>query len=43
VEQIQKFGVTLIRTNLCHENEAELRDALTSAQNAAVAPAATAG
>ena len=42
LEEIQKFGGTLIKTNLCHENEAKLRDALASAQNAAGVPAATA-
>src|SRR5262249_40204155 len=28
LEEIQKFGGTLIKTNLSHENEAKLRDAL---------------
>ena len=32
LEEVQKFGGTLIKTNLCHENEAKLRDALASAQ-----------
>jgi uncharacterized membrane protein len=36
VDEIQKFGGTLIKTNLCNENEAKLRAALESAQNAAV-------
>ena len=36
VEEIQKFGGTLIQTNLCNENEAKLREALASAQKAAV-------
>jgi uncharacterized membrane protein len=35
VEEIQKFGGTLIQTNLCHENEAKLREALASAQKSA--------
>jgi uncharacterized membrane protein len=35
VEEIQKYGGTLIKTNLCHENEAKLRQALESAQKAA--------
>jgi uncharacterized membrane protein len=35
VEEIQKFGGTLIKTNLCHENEAKLREALESAQKTA--------
>jgi hypothetical protein len=35
LEEIQRFGGTLIKTNLCHENEAKLRDALASAQKAA--------
>ena len=40
LEEIQKFGGTLIKTNLCHENEAKLRDALASAQKAAGAATA---
>jgi uncharacterized membrane protein len=35
VEEIQKFGGTLIKTNLCHENETKLREALASAQKSA--------
>jgi uncharacterized membrane protein len=35
LQEIQKFGGTLIKTNLCHENEAKLRDALASVENAA--------
>jgi uncharacterized membrane protein len=35
VEEIQKFGGTLIKTNLCHENEAKLREALAVAQKSA--------
>jgi uncharacterized membrane protein len=42
LEGIQKFGGTLIKTNLCPENEAKLRAALASAQTAVGAPAATA-
>jgi uncharacterized membrane protein len=42
LEKIQQFGGTLIKTNLCHANEAKLRDALASAQKAVGAPAATA-
>jgi uncharacterized membrane protein len=32
VAEIQKYGGTIIKTNLCHENEAKLREALASAQ-----------
>src|SRR5262245_39053323 len=35
VEELQKFGGTLIKTNLSHENEAKLRDALASVQKSA--------
>jgi len=35
VAEIQKHGGTLIKTNLSHENEAKLREALASAQKAA--------
>jgi uncharacterized membrane protein len=35
VEEIRPFGGTLIKTNLCHENEAKLRQALASAQQSA--------
>ena len=31
IEEIRKFGGTLIKTNLCNENEAKLREALASA------------
>ncbi len=41
VEEIQKFGGTVIKTNLCHENEAKLREALASASKAAETPAAS--
>ena len=34
--EIQQYGGTLIKTNLCHENEAKLREALASAQKSAV-------
>jgi len=33
IEEIQKFGGTLIKTNLCHENEEKLRAALAAAQH----------
>ena len=32
MEEIQKFGGTVIKSNLCHENEAKLREALASVQ-----------
>ena len=35
VEEIQKFGGTLIKTNLCNENEAKLREALATVQKSA--------
>jgi uncharacterized membrane protein len=37
IEELQKFGGTLIKTNLCNENEAKLREALASAQKCAEA------
>jgi uncharacterized membrane protein len=37
VEEIKKFGGTLIMTNLCNENEAKLREALASVQKSAEA------
>jgi uncharacterized membrane protein len=40
--EIQKYGGTLIKTNLCNENEAKLRDALATVQNAAQPEAASA-
>jgi uncharacterized membrane protein len=43
VEELQKFGGTLIKTNLCHENEAKLRDALTKVEQSAAAEAASSG
>ena len=35
VEEIQQFGGTVIKTNLCHENENKLREALASVHKAA--------
>jgi uncharacterized membrane protein len=35
LEEVQKFGGTLIKTNLSNENEAKLRAALTSVQKSA--------
>ncbi len=32
MEELQKFGGTLIKTNLCNENEAKLREALAAVQ-----------
>ena len=43
VEEIKKFGGTLIQTNLCNENEAKLREALASAQKSAEPPVASPG
>jgi uncharacterized membrane protein len=37
VEEIQKFGGKLIKTNLCNENEAKLRAALESVEKSAPA------
>jgi uncharacterized membrane protein len=42
VDEIKKFGGTLIKTNLCNENEAKLRAALASVQKAAEPAAAAA-
>jgi len=42
VEEIQRFGGTVLKTNLCHENEAKLQAALSAAQHSAEATAATA-
>jgi uncharacterized membrane protein len=39
VDELQKFGGTLIKTNLCHENEAKLRAALAAVQESAAVPA----
>jgi uncharacterized membrane protein len=41
VEEIQKFGGTVIKTNLCHENEAKLRTALETVQKSGGVPAAS--
>src|SRR5262249_7898079 len=35
VEELKKFGGTLIMTNLCNENEAKLREALSTVQKCA--------
>jgi uncharacterized membrane protein len=41
IAELQKFGGTLIKTNLCNENEATLREALASAEkNAELEPVA---
>ncbi len=32
VEEIQQFGGTVLKTNLCHENETKLKEALASAE-----------
>jgi len=39
-EEIQKFGGTVIKTNLCHENETKLREALSKVQSSATPTAA---
>jgi uncharacterized membrane protein len=39
LEEIQQFGGTVIKTNLCHENEEKLREAL-AAHHATAAPTA---
>jgi uncharacterized membrane protein len=38
LEDIQKFGGTVIKSNLSHENEEKLKAALASAQATAQAP-----
>jgi uncharacterized membrane protein len=38
IEEIQKFGGTVLKTNLCHENEAKLREALASVEKSAGTP-----
>jgi uncharacterized membrane protein len=43
VEEIRKFGGTLIKTNLCNENEAKLREALSSVQRSPAPQAAAVG
>jgi uncharacterized membrane protein len=40
VEEIRPYGGTVIKSNLCHENEAKLQEALASVQRGA-APSAT--
>jgi uncharacterized membrane protein len=35
VEEIQHYGGTVLKTNLCHENETKLQEALASAQKSA--------
>jgi uncharacterized membrane protein len=35
IDEVKKFGGTLIKTNLCHDNEEKLRKALASAQKPA--------
>jgi uncharacterized membrane protein len=42
VDELKKFGGTLIKTNLCNENEAKLRAALAKAQESAGTPATAA-
>ena len=42
VEEIQKFGGTVLKTNLCHEEEAKLQAALTLAKSSAEASPASA-
>jgi uncharacterized membrane protein len=39
VDELRKFGGTLIKTNLCNENEAKLREALATVQKSAEATA----
>jgi uncharacterized membrane protein len=43
IDEVKKFGGTLIKTNLCHENEAKLRDALAAVQKSAGAPVTVPG
>jgi uncharacterized membrane protein len=42
IDELKKFGGTLIKTNLCNENEARLREALGTAERSAPAVAAPA-
>ena len=42
IDEVKKFGGTLIKTNLCNENEAKLREALASAQKTAESSATAA-
>ena len=39
LDEVKKFGGTLIKTNLSHEKEEKLRDALASVQHATASPA----
>jgi len=39
VDELKKFGGTLIKTNLCHENEGKLREALATARKSEETPA----
>src|SRR5262249_57102777 len=41
VEEIQQFGGTVIKTNLCHEEEGKLRAALAAVQHSAEPPASS--
>jgi uncharacterized membrane protein len=41
LEEIQKFGGTVIKTSLCHEEEAKLQAALSAAQKSSAASAAS--
>jgi uncharacterized membrane protein len=43
IDELQKFGGALIKTNLCHENEAKLREALSAVEKSAEPPAAEHG
>src|SRR5262245_33341572 len=43
IEELKKFGGTLIKTNLSHENEAKIREALASVQKAAESSAPAPG
>jgi uncharacterized membrane protein len=39
IEELQQFGGTLIKSNLCHENEGKLQAALAAAQKSTESPA----
>jgi uncharacterized membrane protein len=41
MDELQKFGGTVIQTNLCHENEEKLRTALAAATQATATSAST--
>ena len=43
IEELQRFGGTLLHTNLCNENEAKLREALEAAEKATGPAASLAG